>query len=150
MGTSYLTDAQKDSLGNEFFNLHATFARPIYIFRTAQQIVVRSNPNHNYLFDTSPNNTSVTEVIQSGTFMARILYGRKQDLTTFAPKGNEQVTLLASEGDVRIKLDLTGAAFMVGAQRVEFDGNIFTISTQDRPHGLFDPKFQDFYLKSLQ
>ena len=158
MADPYITPEQGNTYSNEFFKLHATFARPIFIFQTAKGITIASNPDHNYLFDSAPTNDVETMVIQSGTFMARIKYEPKQPLLTFAPGaggGTSQISIRQSDGAVRIKLDQTGCAFLAGAQRVEFDGNIFEIDTQDKPHSLlasekYPPKFQDFYLKSIQ
>jgi len=150
MGTSYLTSGQKDSLGNLFFDLHATFARPIAIFKTAKETVISTNPAHNFLFEGAPTNDIVQDVQQSGVFQARILYGKKQeDLLPFAAMRQAQPAIQIEEGEARIKLDATGAAFMADVERVTFDGNIFRVVTAPRPHGLFDPKFRDFYLKRL-
>lgn len=154
MGTSYLTDAQKNSLSNHFYDLHATFARPITIFKTAQETVAVSNPDNNYLFANAPFNSTVATVIQSGVFPARIQYGKKEQLNQFNAGPNMQNQIWLQEGEVRIKLDPTGAAFFAGCERVTFDGTVFKMSTSDRPHGLFipsgsPPKFYTYYLTKL-
>ena len=155
MGTSLVTPAQQTAWNAQFHDIHATFARPIYIFQTSKGIVIASNPDHNYLFDSAPTNDTETYLIQSGTFLARIKYDAKQPLVPFSTvsqnAASDQVGIRQSDGSTRIKLDATGAAFIAGAQRVEFDGNIFEIDTQDKPHSLLGtPEFQDFYLKSIQ
>lgn len=147
---SFLSDSEKDSLGLPFFDLHDTFARPITIWKTAQQIVIVSNPSYNFLFP-SRQSEEIQEVPVSGVFMARIKYGDKQTKSQFesldSNKISDQINVELEDGMVRIKLDETGAAFIEGAQRVTLDGQIFMVETSPRPHGLFDPKFKTFYLK---
>lgn len=156
MGRSYLTSAQKDALGNQFYNLHATFERPITIYKTAQETVVVSNPDNNYLYAEAPFNSVTDTVLQSGIFGARIMYGKKEPLDTFQSTnsnlqgGASQNIVRLSEGEVRIKLDPTGATYLQGCDRINFDGTIFDVITTKRPHGLFEPKFETFHLKKIQ
>lgn len=149
MGFSFLTPAQKDSLGNVFFDLHATEGRPITIFQTATDTIVSTNPAHNFLFPQAPTNDVVQNVIQSGVFQARILYGKKQPSGPFADIKRGQPAIELEDGEARIRLDATGSAFFAGVERVTFDGFTFRVVTSARPHGLFDPKFNDFYLRKL-
>jgi hypothetical protein len=149
MGESYLTFALKDSLNNEFNNLHATFGRPVAIFKTAKEIVVSTSNNHNFLFQGSPNNDIVQETVQSGVFLARVLYGKKQTRPNVGGAATQQPMIELEEGEVRLKLDPTGAAFLNGAERATVDGNILKVMTSPRPHGLFDPNFYTFYFKKL-
>lgn len=153
MGTSYLTQAQKTSYNNEFNNLHATFGRPISIYQKAQEVVVVSNPANNFFFNGAPTNDIEDSIVQSGVFLARIKYGSRENLTPFNTNqqnnASDQINIRLQEGEVRIKLDPTGAAFIAGADRIVFDGTIFENVTSKRPHGLFDPNFETFYLKKL-
>jgi hypothetical protein len=150
---SFISDADKLSMGNEFYNVHATFGRPIVIFKTAEETVVSTNPEHNFLFNNSPTNDITVPIVQSGVFLARILYGKKEALNSFSTPTNqgasEQIGIQLKEGEVRIKLDPTGAAFLEGCERVTFDGTIFRVTTNKRPHGLFKVDFETFYLKAL-
>jgi hypothetical protein len=136
---------------DQFNMIHDTFARPIFIFRQSQTIVITSNPGNNQFFQAAPFNDTVQTVAVSGTFQARILYSKKEDLAMFEPfgirkLGGDQVGLQKEAGDVRIKLDPTGASYLFDAKRVTFDGEVFTIRSSKRPHGLFTPRFYDFYL----
>ncbi len=155
MGFSYLTQAQKDSYNNEFNNLHATFGTPITIYKTAQETVLVTNEANNYLFQSAPDNSVTTTITQSGVYLARIKYGTRENLTPFntVQRGNsaEQNMIKLSEGEVRIKLDPTGAAFLAGCQRVQFDNTIFDVETDPRYHGLVGVRnFQTFFLKKVQ
>lgn len=148
MGTSYLTPDEENSLNNEFNNLHATFGRPVAIFKTAQETVIQTSAS-NSMFQGSPENDVVQNVIQSGVFLARILYGKKQDRNPYGGFPTQQPTVEVEEGEVRMKLDPTGAAFLAGAERVTVDGNILRVVTSPRPHGLFNPNFYTFFFKKL-
>jgi hypothetical protein len=151
MATSYLTDAQKTTLNDEFNNLHATFARPITIWKTAEQVIISTDSSNNYMFAGAPGNSETLVIQQSGVFPARILYGKKQTLEMFNSaqwrNSADQNNIWMQEGEARIRLDPTGAAFLAGAKSVTMDGDIFKIVTSKRPHGLFTPNFFDFFVK---
>jgi len=149
MSSSFLSSSQKTSLGDQFFNLHDTFARPITMFKTARQVVINTTPENNIFFPDAPTNDEVTETIVSGCFNARIKYNPKQDLSFLGAghSSDDQITLKASDGIVRIKLDMTGAAYLEDATRVRMDNNIYEVFTDPRPHGLFKPDFKTFFLK---
>lgn len=150
--SSLIPSGVKAIYENKFNLIHDTFSRPISIYRQAQTIVITSNPANNALFQNAPFNDQVQNVAVSGVFNARILYSKKEDLQMFTPfgirkLGGDQVNLQNEQGQVRIKLDPTGASYLFDAKRVEFDGDIFTIRTSKRPHGLFTPYFYDFILQ---
>ena len=153
MGKSFLSQIEQDVLAANFYDLHETFGRPIYIFRQRDEVVISENPDHNFIWSEAPSNTETSYTVVSGLFKARILYGKEQKEQNFAsPKaGNtdDQNSSRLEMGEVRIKLDPTGAEFLTNAQRVSFDGEIFQIYTSERPHGLFAPKFYTFFLKKL-
>lgn len=154
MGTSYVPESVQEWSRNQFNNLHATYARPITIYRTAVETVVLTNPKNNYLYQEAPDNSVVNTVVQSGVVDARILYGRKETLNQFSSVARnnsaDQNQIRLEEGEVRLKLDPTGRALLQGCERVQFDGIIFDVSTSQRPHSIFgEPNFFDFYLKKL-
>lgn len=147
------TAAEKQQLKQPFRDLHDTFGRDIVIWKTAQQVVISTNPSHNFFFESAPTNTQVQEIPVSGTFKARILYGKEQKRAQFASlqsqRSEDQINAKIEEGMVRIKVDQSGKNFLDGANRVTFDGNIFLIDTSPRPHGIFEPDFYTFYLKRV-
>ena len=140
-------------MANVFGTLHDTFARPIYIFKQRDETIITENPNHNFIWEQAPSNTETKSVIVSGMFTARILYGKEQKEQNFiSPKvggAEDQIAARLDMGEVRIKLDATGAAFLGSATRVKFDDEVFQILTSKRPHGLFDPKWYTFFLKKI-
>lgn len=151
----YITPSQQLSLSNEFFRLHATYARDVVIFQTATETVVYSNPNENTLFENAPFNSTTNIIINSGVFKARILYGKKQESSLFSTPQRDgagtQNVIYLEEGEVRLRVDATGAAYLASCQRVTFDDTIFNVETSPRPHSLIGtPNFFDFYLKKIQ
>lgn len=150
--SSILSNAVKNLYQTQFNLIHDTFARPILIFRQGQNVVISSNPGNNQFFSNAPFNDTVQTVAVSGSFNARILYSKREDLEMFEPfgirkLGGDQVNIQKEAGAVRIKLDPTGASYLFDAKRCTFDGDVFTIRTSKRPHGLFTPNFYDFYLQ---
>ena len=138
--------------------LHATFARPIIIYQAGQQTVIYSNPNHNFLFpDTSNNtgvNTQVATTVVSGVYMARIHYEKKQLVGLLANseisvERTEQLNIKNKMGVVKIILDATGFAAVETCTRVTFDGEIFQVRSDPRPHGIVGVYFYDLYLTPL-
>jgi hypothetical protein len=149
----FFTNEEKTELSDIFNTLHETFSREIYMFKQRDELVITENPNHSYIWDNAPTNTQTISTIISGKFNARILYSNKQNKDFVSTRqrdgGEDQIGAEIFNGDVRLKLDPTGALFLKDAQRVKFDGDIFEISTDKRPHGLFDPKWETFYLKRV-
>ncbi len=155
MNVSLLTDQEKLDLSNQMWIVHDTYSRPIVIYQTAYQTVISTNPSTNILFDNAPFNSPTETIIQSGIFQARILYGKKEALNAFGSvqrnNASDQSMILLEEGEVRLRVDPTGAALLASSERVTFDNTIFNIQTSQRPHGLVGPpNFFDFYLKKIQ
>ena len=150
MASSLISATDKNSLNNVFNSIHATFGRPITIYQSATETVLVTNPDNNFLYQQAPMNSLTSTVIQSGVYLARILWGKKEDLVPFAGGGLAQNQIRLQEGHARIKLDPTGAAYIASAERIVFDNYTMMIDTSPRPHGLFDSNFRTLYLKPLQ
>lgn len=152
MSVSLLTDQEKLDISNQMWIVHDTFSRPIIIYQTAYTTVISTNPNTNILFENAPFNGVQQRIIQSGMFQARILYGKKENLDAFGGGGaNGQPMILLEDGEVRLRVDATGAALLASSERVTFDNAIFNVQTSPRPHSVVStPDFFDFYLKKVQ
>lgn len=147
------SSSEKIELSNPFNDIHDTFSRPIYIYKVADQVVIYNNPNHNFIWDAAPENSETQTTVVSGQFDARIKYGTEQKKDNFSSEtrnnAEEQNTSELELGMVRIKLDPSGAEFLIGAKRIKFDDEIFEIKTSKRPHGLFTTQFYTFFLKKI-
>ncbi len=148
------TAAQKSAFEATQQDIHDTFARPITIFKTSQKTIITTNPEHNFIFDSGPNQTTTQDIIVSGVFQARILYKPDQATKMFSASdggviGQPQISQQMFKGDVRLKVTPDCAAYLIGVERVEFDNKIFSVNSESRPHGLFTPKFYNYYLTQL-
>lgn len=150
MAASILTTADQNALGDVFFDVFLTFARPITIFQTATTTVVSTNPLNNHLYQNALNNSSVVTTIQSGVYNACILYGKREDVQPFAGGGLSQNQVRLAEGEVRIDVDPTGSAYLAKAERIQLDGTSFVAVTNPRPHGMFKVDFNSYYFKKVQ
>ena len=123
------------------------------MYKRADQVVISNEPTHNFLWDQAPSNSTTEATLVSGVFQARILYGsdQKRDQFDSATNNNSvaQNTANVEMGTVRLKLDPTGSAFIQGAERITFDGDIFEVTSSKRPHGLFTPQYFTYFLKKL-
>ena len=145
---SLLTTAQKAALQSAFDDIHDTFARDIYIYKEAKKISISTNPNYNPIYDKNSSlSQSVTRQVQKQTFKARIMYDTDRAEPYLAsPEIDSQLKIRVPDGTVRIKLAKDGYEYIKGAKRIELDGRKFSIESDVRPHGLFDPTYCTFFL----
>jgi hypothetical protein len=148
--TSFLDNIDKDGLESVFDDLHDTFARDIKFIKDSQKIILSTNPNYNYLYKNAKGqmNTVKNKIIQT-TMKARILYVGRQEGDLFDGEAGAQIKVDKNAGEVRIKVNKDGYDFLKEAKRCELDGRKFTISSDERPHGLFSPRYYTFYLKPV-
>lgn len=151
---SFLSSAQKAQLDEQMTNLHATFARPLYVYKSVQRVVETNSPEHVFIWENSPGNTQTVNSLVTGMFSGRILYEREQRVniaTSLQRNGSEdQTNLTFSDGRVRIKIDPSGAVFLAECNRITLDNTIFYMDNDTRPHGLFTPQWVTFYFKRTQ
>lgn len=147
---SLINDSDKEKLESVFDDIHDTFAREIKFIKDAQRVILSTNPNYNYLYkNTRGQIQSVKRQIIEDVFMARILYIGKQDEDLFDGETNSQIKVDKHIGEVRIKVDKKGYEYLKDTKRCEFDGRKFSIVSDEMPHGLFSPRYYNFYLKAI-
>lgn len=152
-----IPDSDKVDLASNFFDIHNTFSRPIIIYKTANQTIITTNPNYNFVYQNDGGNT-VDYVPVSGVFNARIKYDDRQVIDYFTKRdvgveaagAQGEVRLAQEKGFVRIKVAADAYEFMKDCDRVTFDDCSFEIILGRRPHGLFGVDFYDFYLMRSQ
>ena len=145
---SLLTSAQKAALQKSFDAVHDTFARDIYIFKEAKNVTISTTPNYNPIYgENTKLEKTVTRQVQSGVFQARILYNTdSNEPYVTAPQIDSQLKIKVPDGSVRIKVNKEGYEYIKKAKRVDFDGRRFSIESDVRPHGLFEPNYYTFFL----
>ena len=149
-----ISATQRGALQAQLASIHDTLSRDVVIFKTAQQILISTSPQHNYIWgDNAPGNDVIQEVPVSGVFRARIQYAVNQDSAlmegALSRQGGDQISAQIEQGTVRLKLDATGIAFIEQAKRIVIDGEPFAPEGSPRPHGLFGPQFYDIKLRRL-
>lgn len=145
---SLISNIVKDSLESIFDDIHDTFARDIKFIKDAKRVILSTDPNYNYLYKNVRGQvSSVKRKIVETTFKARIMYVGRQNEDIFDGETSAQIKVDKHVGEVRIKVDKMGYDFLKNTKRCEFDGRKFTIVSDEMPHGLFSPRYYNFYLK---
>jgi hypothetical protein len=144
VGTSLISQSEKDGLDAIMDDVHATFARDIVVYKFATQTVVTTNENFNPLYHTAGTETSIVNTPVSGVLSARIKYVDDKSASSL------DIKLQAPVGHVRIKIPASGKTLFENAQRVDLDGDRYVIDSALRGHGLFDNKYYTIYLKPYE
>jgi hypothetical protein len=147
---SLITNTIKTNMKAALETVHDTFARSIFVYKEAQRMLITTkNQNYNMLYNNvrgKQESLSNAPVVQE--FKATILYGTYQDEENVA-EANAQIKVELPVGSVRIKVKQDAYDYLKSAKRVTFDGKTFTMTGQDRPHGLFTPHLYSFYLQPV-
>jgi len=146
---SLLTTAQKSALDLAYADLHDTFARNIDVFKDSQKTVITTNPGYNPIYGNAGATTSIVNTPVSGTYKARILYGKDFRDTYFENTTNAKsdLNLDIPAGSVRMKITIAAYDFIKDSKRVDLDGVRYVIDSKFRGHGLFDTQYYTVYLK---
>lgn len=147
---SLIDDQGKEDLQSVFNSIHDTFAREIKFIKDATKVILSTDPNYNYLYNNTRGQiSSIKYKITEATFKARILYIGRQNEDLFDGETSAQIKVDKHVGEVRIKVDAEGYAYLKDTKRCEFDGRKFSVVSDEMPHGLFSPHFYTFYLKAV-
>ncbi len=147
---SLIDDANKEDMRRVMQSIHNTFARDIKFIKDAKRVILSTDPNYNYLYKSVRGSVStIKREITEKVFKARILYVGRQEEGLFDSEANAQIKVEKNVGSVRLKVDAVGYSYLKETKRVELDGRLFTISSDERPHGLFSPQYYTFYLKPI-
>lgn len=146
MAFSYLTADQKTAIGGVIDNIHETFSREITIFQIGKSLSIASNSDYN-AFYASQSQDELSA--QSLTTKARIRYVKaEEELFSLkdgsAASGNQDKIVLPA-GAVKIKINSAAKDFIKNAQRIELDGNRYSIVTNGRLIAMFGPLISPYY-----
>jgi len=147
---SLINDAHKAFLESAMDEIHETFARDLICIKEANKVIMSTDPNYNFLYKNVRGSvSSVKNVINQKTIKARILYVGRQQEDLFDAQTSAQLKVEKVAGEVRIKVGKADYEYLKGTKRAEFDGRVFTMTSDERPHGLFTPQYYTFYLKPI-
>lgn len=153
---SLFTDDEKASFGALIVDVADTFERNIIVYKSpAKTIVFTAQGYSRFTANDQNNQFNAENTYQQFIIPARVLYAKqlKDELLTPYVGGaldEAQLKLLSPVGSVRIKVGLSGYEVMKEVKELEFDGFRFTISSPERPHGLFTTQYYTFYLNIIK
>ena len=147
---SLIDNTAKAAMEAALDDIHDTFARDLVCIKEATKVILSTDPNYNYLYKNVQGSvTSVKNVINKKIIKARILYVGRQQEDLFDAQASAQLKVEKVAGEVRIEVKEDDYLYLKGTKRTEFDGRVFTMTSDERPHGLFSPKYYTFYLKPI-
>jgi type IV secretory pathway protease TraF len=65
------------------------------------------------------------------------------------PGSSAQDKLMVPAGTVKIKVAEDGYLVLKEARKVEFDGRRYSIVSDNKPYGMFGPKYYSFFLSPI-
>ncbi len=149
----FLSSSDRATIAAHLLDLHDTFGRDIIVYKEAQKVIISTDPNYNYLYNTGgATNESVENVPVKKVFKARIRYDTDRSLENFG-EADAQIKIDRPDANslVRIKLKIEDYQYIKEAKRIEFDGRMFRVESDPRAHGLFDVvQFYTLYLRPIE
>jgi hypothetical protein len=146
---SIFSDSEIEEIEGLLDDVHGTFAREITYYQTKTQTILTNNPNHNFLFQGSPQNTTTEKIEVTGTINARILHSKKYDLNSIDYKNSNLDDVLLKDGEIRLKVNSAGNEILKKTKRIVVDEILCEISTDGRPIGPFSKKYFSYILKPI-
>jgi|TARA_Y100000401_G_scaffold29357_1_gene21417 hypothetical protein len=143
---SLLTDAEKSAVQSALSDMHDTFARNIYVY-VEETSSVPVELNYNPLYGRRKNTAKISseQTLTKYTYSARIFYKNehKEDIVD----GNGQMNLMASEGQIRIKVKSDAYEKIKICSRIEVDDQLYIVDGDAKVIGPFDAQFYSIFLK---
>lgn len=148
---SLINSTLKSRVSSAFINLHDSFARDVTAYQIASKVLIATNPTYNAIYRRSSESPNETTRTISKTLKARIYYGEINE-TLFSPSNNstgEQSKIRIPNGSALLIVDTEGFDFLKKTKRVEVDGKIFSLSSDDTPIGMFERTHYKFSLTPI-
>ena len=143
---SLLTDAEKTVVQSALGDMHDTFARNIYVYvEEASSVPLELNYNPLYRRRKDTSKISSENTLTRYTYSARVFYKteQKEDIVD----GNAQMNLVASEGQVRIKVKSAAYEKIKICSKIEVDDELYVVDGDAKVIGPFDAQFYSISLK---
>ena len=143
---SLLTDAEKSVLQSALGDVHDTFARNIYIY-VEERSSVPAELNYNPLYGRRKDTPKISseQTLTRYTYAARVFYKKEQKEDII--DGNAQLNLMASEGEVRIKVKSDAYEKIKICSKIEVDDQLYVVDGDAKVIGPFDTQFYSIFLK---
>lgn len=143
---SLLTDAEKTAINSALSDVHDTFARTIYVY-VKEASSVPAELNYNPLYGRTKNTAKISseQTLTRHSYTARVYYKNEQNEDII--DGNGQMSLLASEGQVRIKVKSDAYEKIKICSKIEVDDELYIVDGDAKVIGPFDAQFYSIFLK---
>tara|TARA_Y100001937_G_scaffold53658_1_gene74013 strand:+ start:14026 stop:14472 length:447 start_codon:yes stop_codon:yes gene_type:complete len=143
---SLLTDAEKTVINSALSDVHDTFARNIYVY-VKESSSTPTELNYNPLYGRRVNVSKISseDTLTKYTYTARIFYKNQQEEDII--DGNGQMNLMASEGEVRIKVKSDAYEKIKICSKIEVDDELYVVNGDAKVIGPFDAQFYSIFLK---
>jgi hypothetical protein len=141
---SLVSNTEKLALGNEFNNIHDTFAREVVAWKTPDRIVISSDSNYNFLYN-DQESIEVAYIPVSGTFDCRIQW---QDPSKMMGWSDIREEIRGNLCRIKAKKDFVD--FITDVEKIEIDGRPVQAIGTNRPHGLFNIDFYTLFFKESE
>lgn len=144
-----LSSTEKTDIMSEFVNLHDTFGRDIKIFkRQSGTTSVITDPNYNPLYGRIKDSKKEDPSLAEYTKKARIRYEHNQKSTN-GSAADIQANVSWPLGTIRLKIDSETLALISDSKRIEVDGHLCELISQESEIGPFTPQYKTVYLKRV-
>ena len=143
---SLLTDAVKTVINSALSDVHDTFARNIYVY-VKESSSTPTELNYNPLYGRRVNVSKISseDTLTKYTYTARIFYKNQQEEDII--DGNGQMNLMASEGEVRIKVKSDAYEKIKICSKIEVDDELYVVNGDAKVIGPFNAQFYSIFLK---
>lgn len=140
---SFLSEAEKAEMSQQFFNLHDTFGRNVYIFKESKKINIFTNENYisAYRNTAQGENFTFSHETVSGEFSMRIKWLNPDE------QKNIPVEIDMADQVCRLKMKKDAFDFLSGHNSIFVDNISCDIIPGYKPHGLFNVDFYTVYAK---
>jgi hypothetical protein len=151
---SFFIDAEKAEMSELIVNVAETFERDIIVYKSPEKMIIYSEVEFDRFSANDQNNlNNPLNSFQKFVIKARVLYSKQMKDELLKPYGNSddaQIKVPFPDASVRIKVNPAGYEIMKEAREIEFDNFRFSVSSPERPHGLFTTQYYTFYLTLLK
>jgi hypothetical protein len=143
---SLLTEAEKTNINSALSDVHDTFARDIYVY-VEERSSVPAELNYNPLYGRTKNTAEISSenTLTQYTYSARVFYKTEQEEEII--DGNGQMNLMASEGQVRIKVKSDAYEKIKICSKIEVDNELYVVDSDAKVIGPFGSQFYSLFLK---
>lgn len=152
MATSFLTQAQKDTVDSLIDSVHSTFAISVTVFKVNKKASLSSNPNYNSIY--RQGQTNVVETEESREIQARVRYIKMGEEIFNESDGSSttsvQSRIILPAGSVRLKVSNVDHLYMRDCKRVEISGQRFILFGGPRKIGFFQKEnYWEYFLTPI-